>query len=259
VTEPIQSAQNPQVKRLKALMNDASARKAAGVYLIEGPKLALEALSAGAKVIQAAISPACKIREELYKARVEALELGDNAFASVAGTESPQGVILVLELPKVEMPPLSGLRLALAAEKLQDPGNLGTVLRSAWACAVDALYLSEGCADAYGPKALRAAAGAQMHLKIESQSPLEKRLHGMKAAGIQVLALEPEAKTSLWDADLSKPSCFVLGSEGQGLSQALLRACSLPIRLEHPGKTESLNAGVSLSVALFEALRQRRQ
>lgn len=255
----IQSAQNPHVKRLKALMNDAKARKDAGIYLIEGPKLALEAIQSGAKIRIAAVSPACKIREELYKARVDMLELGENAFASAAGTETPQGVILEVELPKLEMPPAASLSLGIAAEKIQDPGNLGTVLRSAWACGVDGLYFSEGCADAFGPKALRAAAGAQMHLKIETQAPIEKRLHAMKAAGLQVLALEPEAKTSLWDIDLKKPSCFVLGSEGQGLSPDTLKACTQSIRLEHPGKTESLNAGVSLSIALFEALRQRRK
>lgn len=240
------------------MAGDPAARRDAGLFLIEGLKLAGEALRLKFKIRQAVLAPDCRMRDELLKSGVDLLELGDKAFAAVAGTESPQGVILVLELPRPALLPDSKISLAVAAEKLQDPGNLGTLLRSAWACAADAVFLSPGCADAFAPKTVRAAAGAQLHLAIETQIDLGRRLTALASAGVQIFALEPQAKSSLWDADLTKATCFVVGSEGQGLSASLLKTCSKALRLDTPGKAESLNAGVSISIALFEALRQRK-
>jgi TrmH family RNA methyltransferase len=258
MTQAIQSAQNPQVRHLKALMNDAKLRREEGVFLIEGPKLAADAMASGVTVLRAVLAPGAGLRAQLLKAGVDILELGEKAFDSVAGTDSPQGVILVAAMRPGTLPAPGAIRLAVAAERLQDPGNLGTLLRCALACAADAVYLGPGCADAYAPKTLRAASGAQWQLGVEVQAPLEARLSSLKAAGVQVLALDPRAKDLLWDMDLRVPSCFVLGSEGQGLGGALVEASTCAIKIAYPGKLESLNAGVSLSIALFEALRQRR-
>ena len=259
MTEPIQSAQNHLVKRLKELAQDASARREAGLYLIEGPKLCAEALAGGAKIRQAVATPEGPMRLALHEAGLDILELGEKAFASISDTQSPQGVMLLVEMRQGAMPDPSKLSLAVAAERLQDPGNLGAALRSAWACGAEAVYLGEGCADPYSPKAVRAAAGAQRLLAIETQVALPERLALLRKAGLQVLALEAGAKASLWDADLKKPTVLVLGSEGQGLSTEVLAACGGSLRLPYPGQTESLNAAVSLSLALFEALRQRQK
>jgi TrmH family RNA methyltransferase len=259
MAEIIQSTQNPLVKRARQLASDPGARRASGLVLVEGTKLVLEALKGRARVRQAIIGPGCAIRAELQRCGAEILEFGAKAFASVSDTENPQGALLFVERPALELPPPGRIRLAVAVEALQDPGNLGTVLRSAWACGADAVILSEGCADAYAPKAVRAAAAAQLHLAIEDRVPLAQRLAQWSAAGLRMVALEPEARNSLWDADLRGQVCFVVGSEGQGLSAAVSQACGPGFRLDYPGQTESINAAVCLSVALFEALRQRRK
>jgi TrmH family RNA methyltransferase len=254
----IDSPQNPLIKRLRALADDPALRRREGLYIIEGPKLALEALKFGAPLRQALLAEGSPLKAAFEGAGVDVVELGERAFASLSDTESPQGVILLAEIPPFVPPDLSKLSLAVAVERLQDPGNLGTLLRSALAAGVDWVMLSEGCADFYAPKVLRASGGAQWQLAIEAQAPLEKRLKAMAAAGIGVYALDPHAKQGLWDTDLSKPACLLLGSEGQGLSPMLQKASRLSLRLDYPGQLESMNAAVSASIALFELLRQRR-
>jgi TrmH family RNA methyltransferase len=224
---------------------------------LEGEKLALEALETDLEILAAAFSPQGGERGPFLKAGLEVLELSENAFKAASDTKSPQGILLELALPKSVLPAPGKLKLALAAERVQDPGNLGSLLRSAWAAGAQVVYLGDGCADPFSPKVLRSASGAQLRLAVEAKAPLLKRLKELEQAGVQCVALEPEAKLSLWQADFRKPSCLVLGSEGQGLSREILKACSVALRLEMPGNAESLNVAVAGSIALFECLRQR--
>ena len=163
--------------------------------------------------------------------------------------------MLVIAIPEHAFAGLP--KLAVAAEGIQDPGNLGTLLRSAWACGAERVLLGKGCADPYSPKVLRAAAGAQWQMALQDGLDLPQALLELGKQGAKVLGLDIRAKKGLWAQDLSGPLCLVVGAEGQGLSQACLQACSGSLKIEYPGTAESLNAGVSLSIALFEALRQR--
>ncbi len=255
--EIINARSHPKVKAWAALGSDPKARREQGSFLLEGDKLCADALESGAKARQAiftATGAKGRAADAAARKGVPVQMLGDLAFAALSDTRTPQGVALI-----VERPAPSGKKHAfcVAAEGLQDPGNLGTLLRSAWAAGCGAAYLSEGCADAFSPKALRAGAGAQLHLEIEGPCDLPDTLAQLKAAGLATLALDVLAKQSLWDCDLRQDLCLVTGAEGQGLSRATLAACGSALKLEYPGQAESLNAGVSISIALFEALRQR--
>ena len=259
MAETLRSSHNPMLKRLKALATDGALRRSEAKTLVEGVKLAKDLLKAGAVPKEALLEEGLELDAEMQGLLkgVPQRWVDAKQFKSVSSTPSPQGLLLVLAIPQrvIQAKP----SLAVAAEGIQDPGNLGTLLRSAWAAGVDCVYLSKGCADAWSPKVLRAAAGAHWHLGILADCDLAAQLRALRASGVQVLGLDLDAKKSLWDAKLSPASCLVVGAEGQGLSQECLSACDSPLKIEYPGTAESLNAGVSLSIALFEALRQRQK
>jgi TrmH family RNA methyltransferase len=259
MAEILRSSHNPLLKRLKELATDSAARRAAGSTLVEGLKLAKDLLKAGAKPKEALLAEGLVLDGEwltLLKG-VPLRRVDSKQFKSVSGASTPQGLMLVLGIPELKEIPAP--KLAVAAEGIQDPGNLGTLLRSAWAAGVETVYLSKGCADAWSPKVVRAAAGAHWHVNVLTERALPDDFQRLIKQGVQVLGLDLDAKKSLWDCDLEKPSCLVVGAEGQGLSPDCLRACGMGVKIEYPGAVESLNAGVSLSLALFEALRQRRK
>jgi TrmH family RNA methyltransferase len=255
--EKILSAQNPRLKRLRRLYEDGAFRRELGLYPLEGTKLALEALEEPSCISEIYFSAKSKLAETLQGLELPLFEVPPALLSRFADTREDQGLILLLKRSKPE-PKLKSVHLGLALEEIQDPGNLGTLLRSAWATAADGVFLSAGCADAYGPKAVRAAAGAQRHLMIEDFLELPKRLQEIRQSGVKLLALAPRASRNLWDLDLTQDLCFVLGSEGHGLGEELLSLADEVCYLETPGRAESLNAAVSGSLALFEALRQRR-
>jgi TrmH family RNA methyltransferase len=255
----MKTASSTLIQRLKALASDAAERRAAGLCLVEGPKLISDLLLSGAKareaVLKEGFEPDSKLAALLKGLSLWSLD--SKRFKSLSSTQSPQGVLAVFEMPKLA--PLGKPKLAVAAEAIQDPGNLGTLLRSAWAAAADCVLLSEGCADAFSPKVLRSAAGAQWHLNVLTERDLPADLRALRTQGLAVLGLDLRGRQGLWDSALNGPLCLVVGNEGQGLSQATLSVCGASIKIEYPGKAESLNAGVSLSLALFEALRQNRK
>ncbi|MES2201797.1 MAG: RNA methyltransferase [candidate division FCPU426 bacterium] len=245
-------------KLLKALAKDPEARRQEGLCLLEGPKMALEALQAGVSIKAWVIREGSVLPKELEKAlsKLPRQVLGASFFDALSEVRTSQGILMAAQIPVPK--PLETPKLAVAAEVLQDPGNLGTLLRSAWAAGVDAVLLSQGCADPYSPKVLRAAAGAHWHLAIHANLDLGSALRGLAGRGVRVLGLDTRAKKGLWELELDKdPVCLVLGSEGQGLGTECLEACTETLKIVYPGKAESLNAGVSLSIALFEVLRQR--
>ena len=138
-------------------------------------------------------------------------------------------------------------------EAIQDPGNLGAMLRTAAAAGVDAVYLSKGCAEVWSPKALRAGMGAQFALALHEHADLTLIARELKS----LIATSLDAQQSLYDLDLSGPVAFVFGNEGAGLSPALLDTATHQVKIPMPGKVESLNVAAAAAVCLFECVRQR--
>ena len=196
--------------------------------------------------------------KELRKRGAAEFRLPARLMERLADTESPQGIFVSARIPAPRPPRWPEAGLVVALEGVQDPGNLGTLLRSSWAASVDVLLLGEGCADPFSPKALRSGAGAQLRLNLSFPGPgMASQLREMGASGIQTVATLPAAKAVQSSLDFRKPTCLVLGAEGRGLSRGLVEACSRTLRLDYPGKVESLNVAVTGSVLLFEILRQR--
>jgi TrmH family RNA methyltransferase len=260
--EPIRSLDNPGIRRLSRLLESARERRELGLAVAEGPHLLSEALTAGRLSELWATPEAMESAEaagllgRAAQAGVKPRPLSPGLLKRLCQLPAPQGWLSVFSLQAQDWPRVASLCLAL--DGVQDPGNLGTLLRSAWAVGA-ALILGPGCADPWSPKVLRAGVGAQFHVPLQAVEDLVGRLSQLKQQGLQVLAAAPRSGMDLWQCDLRRPTCLVLGAEGPGLSPAVRVACDGSVELRYPGSAESLNVAVSGSLLLFEALRQREK
>lgn len=172
-------------------------------------------------------------------------------FAELSPVATPSGILALVDIPQLEIPEQADFVLML--EDIQDPGNLGSMLRSAAAAGVQGVYLSPGCTDAWSPKALRGGQGAQFVLPLVERAPLVETVQAFDG---QVLATTLQGE-SLYELDLKQPTAFIIGNEGAGLGQALVAAASHEVRIPMAGQVESLNAAAATAVCLFEASRQK--
>jgi len=270
--ELITSRRNPLVKRLREL-HAAKGRREQGLVLLEGTHLVQE-------VIRLQLVPSDLLTSELLATEawlsshtdlVEALSpavtiqpVGQEVLEAVATTAHPDGVVLTLATAALQAPP-DGQEFVLVLDALQDPGNLGTLMRTALAAGVDGLWLADG-ADPFQPKVLRASAGAALALPIErmDRSALVQRLITAAARGLQLVAAVPpgadldgEQPVPYWHLDWTKPTALLLGQEGAGLAPELQALASHRITIPHSAAVESLNVAVSAAPLLLERLRQQ--
>jgi TrmH family RNA methyltransferase len=256
----IRSADNPAVKQLGALLSEARARRESGRAVVEGPHLVGEALKARLGTELWATPEALNSAEArgllgaASKAGLRPKELSGPLVKRLSDLLAPQGWLLVVEAKAPAMAELPLLTLAL--DGIQDPGNVGTLLRSAWAAGASVL-LGPGCADPWSPKVLRAGVGAQFQVPFASVADLPAALRDLTRKGAAVFAAAPHAAADWTQAPLTGPVCFALGAEGPGLSAAVQEACGSSLRIVYPGGAESLNVAVTGALLLFEALRQR--
>jgi TrmH family RNA methyltransferase len=256
---PISSRSNPRVKQLRAALA-GNTRLAAGLIGIEGPNLVAEALRSGIALHTiflaedtappAALSSLCEV---IYLTR--------DTFNSAASTEAPQGIAALLHPPQHVLPE-SANPLLLVACGLQDPGNLGTILRSAEAFAADAVLLTPGTVSPWNPKTLRASAGSIFRIPVLQTTHAE--LEELKSRGLHLFAAvtgdsapHHSASVPVTQLDLTASSAFLIGNEGLGLSADLVAIAQTRITIPTPGPVESLNAAVAASLLLYEAARQR--
>lgn len=250
----ITSRQNSRVRALRAAFRGDAAH---GVAAIEGWTMLLEAIQAGVVVDSVYLREDRQRHVEQLPSSIECVLLSTQAFDHAAATEQSQGVAALLHKPHSRYVPDRNDILVVAAG-LQDPGNLGTLIRSAEALGAEAVLLTEGTVDPWNGKALRASAGSVFRMPLLRWTDT---LRGeLRTCGIRLLAAVPAGEDTLIAADtnLCGGCAFVVGNEGSGLSPAMLALCDDRITLPMPGPTESLNAAVAGSLLLYEAARQRR-
>lgn len=255
----VRSRDNPAFRRLARLVDSGRQRRKTGRIVLEGVRLLQELLARGGlpELVAIAESKAQSPEAAACLRAVPAdriLIFSDALCARLSELTAPPGVIAVAAPPRPHLrrePP--GFLLLL--EDLQDPGNVGSILRSAAAAGVDLVALSPGCADPWSPKVLRAAMGAHFLLPIRERADLPEIA---RAFAGRVIATSADARTSLFDLDLTGPTAFVIGNEGTGVSQRLRKAAHAVVRLPMPGGMESLNAAAAAAVCLYERLRQRQ-
>ena len=256
----VSSRDNPAYKRMSRLFTSGQVRRAQGMSLLDGAHLVGAYLDSGRAIEEIAVNAAGNEDPEVAALLKRAASapvtlLSDSLFKSISTVESPTGIVAFVKTPAPTMPPPHA-SLVLALDDIQDPGNVGTLLRSAAAAGASHVALSDKCAFAWSPKVLRAAMGAHFALGIAEGLDLSAFAKGYRG---MTVALSGRAQSSLYDLDLAGPCAIFVGNEGAGLSEGLEAACKARARIPMPGKVESLNAGVAGSLALFECVRQRRK
>ena len=250
----ITSRENPRIKRACALRDSEKQRAAAGLFFAEGPKLCLE-LARGCRAAELyATAPALAHTPALAGLGPAVVEITQPVAEKLAGTRSTQGVFALFETPATDPAPLlAAARRILALESVQDPGNVGTLLRSAAAFGFDAVLLGPGCAAPFSPKVLRASMGAAGRLPLGVCADLPAALGALRGRGVACLAAALYKARPLDAVGTQFPGgvCVVIGSEGQGLSAAAIAACSAAVRIPMTDRVESLNAGVAGSILLW--------
>jgi TrmH family RNA methyltransferase len=255
----IKSKDNPFFRDLVKLSGSARQRSQSGQTLLDGAHLLKAYLDNGKQprhiILRTAALQDREISDLLERsADVPVSQLDVRLFAELSELKTPTGVIALIEIPQPDTP-VGQSHFALLLEDIQDPGNLGSMLRSAAAAGCDSVFLSPGCADAWSPKVLRAAMGGHFGLRIHENQDLPV-VAGLFAGTLVAASLQ--ATHSLYDCDLSGKVAFMVGNEGAGLSAAMLGLAAHKVTIPMPGKVESLNAAAATAICLFEAVRQRQ-
>ncbi|MBV6395907.1 MAG: 23S rRNA (uridine(2479)-2'-O)-methyltransferase [Anaerolineales bacterium] len=252
----ITSAQNSKLKLARALMGRPKERREAGAFIAEGVRLVEEAVNTSWPIrfvlYDETLSQRGRSQVESLKSRgIEVEEVTPELMKSFSETDSPQGILAVLELASLPIP--DSPTFLLIPDQIRDPGNLGSLIRSANAAGVDAVLIPPETTDPFAPKAVRAGMGAHFRMPIHSMS--WDAIVG-KLAGLQVYLADMDGQ-SCWETDLRQPLALILGSEAEGASESARKVASHKISIPMAGGTESLNAAVAGSVLMFEVMRQR--
>jgi TrmH family RNA methyltransferase len=252
----ITSSQNPKLKLVRSLMGRAKERREANAFVVEGVRLVEETFNAGWKFQFALYSDGLSERgsnllNQLKANQTEVDEVAGDLLQKLSDTETPQGILAVLEFNQIPLP--ESPNFIFIPDQIRDPGNLGTLLRTAAATGVQAIFLPPETTDVFAPKVLRAGMGAHFRLPIHSLSWEEIKT---KTENMNVYIADMNG-TSCWETDLRKPLALVIGGEAEGASDEARRLATQTISIPMAGNVESLNAGVAGSVLMFEVVRQR--
>ena len=251
MAEVITSRANPLMVHIRKLASSRSYRYETGEYLGDGRKLLEEALRWGA-----ALTAVVHTREEtpLLPESVRAVEVPEDVMRSISPMEAPQGVLFLARIPSMTPPETLPEGRYLALEGVQDPGNVGTILRTADAFEADGLFLLPGCADVYNYKTVRSSMGAMFRLPVWSCG-LDRLRELAEGAGLPLLGAALRADTvDVREADLRR-GVILLGSEGRGLSGEALSACGQTVRIPMRDRCESLNVAAAAAALLWEGFR----
>jgi TrmH family RNA methyltransferase len=255
----ITSTSNWRVKRVRALQSYRRDRWKERRYILEGSRLASELIQADVPVDYIFHTEQFKSKEPglvnlLARQGGEVLVVSEAVMAACSDTESPAGILVVAPFPELTIP--EELSLTLVVDRMADPGNLGTLLRTARAAGVEVLFLTEGCVDPFNPKVVRAAAGAHIHLPLRQLDAHEIEAH---LGGLELWLAESRAGMAYTEVDWRRPVALVIGSEAHGVGDALSAVIQKRVQIPMRGGVESLNAAAAASVILFEIARQREE
>jgi TrmH family RNA methyltransferase len=257
----ITSVHNSRVQEVRKLQAQAKKRREEQAFVVEGVRLAEEALKAGWEVNLVLYTDQLDARgmglvEQFEMRGVPAEQVTPAVMKSLSETETPQGLLVVLNLNPIPIP--ASLHFLLILDGLRDPGNLGTVLRTAAAVGVQAVLLAPGCADAWSPKVLRAGMGAHFRIPVQALHWEEiTQLVKGQSKPMKVYLADSAAGLPYTDADFHSPLALIVGGEASGAGSESAFLANLKVHIPMPGGSESLNAAIAASIILFEVLRQR--
>lgn len=257
----ITSTHNPKIQNIRALQARSRARRAAQSFVVEGVRLAEEAVAAGWEAQLALYSADLEARGravvDTFAARgVEVEEVTPQVMRAASDTQTPQGILVVLPLRPLPLPEV--LDFAFIPDGVRDPGNLGTMLRTAAAAGVGAVFLPPGTVDPFSPKVLRAGMGAHFRLPIHSYS-WEEIGARLQAGALEVYLAAAGAGQAHTRSDFRQPLALIIGGEAEGAGSEAQHLAGARVHIPMPGGVESLNAAIAAGILMFEVVRQRTE
>lgn len=258
------SSSNPRIRQVMQLQKKRRERETTGLFTAEGIRL-FEEIPVS-QLEQVFVSESFLEREDsqmiLKKAEdKEVYAVKDSVFAGMCDTRTPQGILALVhrrDWSMEEVLSLSDTPFFMMAENLQDPGNLGTILRTGEGAGITALILSKGTVDIYSPKVIRSTMGSLFRVPFLYVDNMEETVLMLKQKGISVYGAHLEGSVPYDEPDYKKPSAILIGNEGNGLTAEAAGACSRKVRIPMEGAVESLNAAMSAGILMYEVHRQRK-
>ncbi len=238
----------------------------ADLVLLDGPHLVAEALAAGATILEAAVDRPFRLSPEgemlfarLVALGVDTAEVGPAIMEAMSPVRTPAGIVAVARIaPAALNQALEGIRpLVVVALDVQDPGNLGAIVRAAEAGHATGVVCAGDCADPFGWKALRGSMGSAFRIPVTGRIDLSIALEAIRRRGFRVAATSPRIGTNLYETDLTRPMAIVVGSEGAGIGNDVIAQADLRLTIPMKAPVESLNVAVATAIVVFEAYRQR--
>lgn len=257
----ITSLSNAQVKNVLHLNQKSRARREQGIFSAEGRKMFLEAPSSWIEKVY--ISESME-REPAVEAALEGISwelVADKVFRQMSDTQTPQGILTLLKMPSYSLEEVLGKKadpLLILLEDLQDPGNVGTILRTAEGAGADGILMTAGTADLFNPKVIRSTMGSIYRMPFYRMEDPGDVLRILKERGIRSYAAHLDGENAYDREDYRSGSVFLIGNEGNGLSEQMTRQADCLIRIPMAGCVESLNAAMAAGILMYEAFRQRR-
>ncbi len=265
----ITSCANRTFKQLKALARK-SYRDKYGMFIIEGTRLVEHAMKTQADIIHIVISETFEEDKNgqlflqhfntLQKSKeIEVYKMSAPMFKEIANTDTPQGIAAVIRTKSIslEQVQIPAEAFFVLCDELQDPGNLGTIIRTADAAGADAILLSKGCADVYNPKTVRASMGSLFSVPIIKVEDVAMVSRSLKQKGLQLVIGDITATRQHFEVDMKKSVVLVIGNEANGVSAPMIQLADEKVKIPVIGSAESLNASIAAGILMYEVVRQR--
>ena len=257
----ISSKDNEFIKHVKKL-KDKKYIEQSNEYVIEGIKLVEEAINENAKIKQIVICEECTKTQEISKklmyeiASFDCIYVTENVFNNITEVKNPQGILAVIERKNSENEINYNEDIIVALDGIQDPGNLGTILRTVDSIGLKQILVSKETADVYNPKVVRSTMGAIFRVKVIECEDLEKTLKQIKKHKYEIVVTSLQTNESIYDIEYNK-KVIVIGNEANGVSKEIQEMADKKVKIPMLGKTESLNASVATGIVLYEYVRQK--
>ncbi|BCI60240.1 RNA methyltransferase [[Clostridium] leptum] len=259
----LDSRENPKVKHFIRLLNNGKYREEQGLFAIEGARLCMDALQSGIPIAELfyteeAAKKYNTIVADLGQKALKTYQISEGIAKKMGDTTHPQGVFCTcktLDKPD-DLVTIGTDSRILAMENIQDPANLGAMLRTAEAVGIKGVICSAGCCDMYHPKVLRASMGAVFRLSVRLEENLPKMLRGLTGMGVLTMAAVPDASACpVTSLRFDRSAVAVIGNEGNGLTKEAIEACEVRVTIPMKGRAESLNASMAAGILMWEMLR----
>ena len=262
----IRSSQNETYKLIKSL-KDKKGRDSSGMFFIEGSRFVDEALETTNQIEWLLYSEKYQIEKLIDNIQLningslsglKILTLPEKLFDDLCNTDNPQGIAAVIKTYKYDIQNIiKTKKMFLILDRIQDPGNMGTMIRTADAAGFDAVIMSEGCVDIYNPKVLRATMGSIFHVPVVKSDNILATIESMKNENISIYAADLKGDKSLFEESFSYKTAIITGNEANGISQVVLDSADVLLNIPMAGCTESLNASIAGGILLYEVFRKR--